>query len=266
MSFNFPTTSEDMLTQIGTDLHIIKNDNDARIKSAKSIIKSYDPDIIGFQETHREDIHSLCASKHIGDLYAHYAPCVGEHGQDKNALFFKKNNFNIVGKGIIYLNEKQEKDCNSWDDKHERACAWLCLQHKVKKTIFFIYNTHLGLAHESIVKGSKLIAETANKSKSQQVCSFIIGDFNAASGELNYLTKDPYSFINIRRSTPPEHISGPEYTYTGYDNKAKETPDHIYGTLPNAFKSIAYATITDKPHNTRPSDHYPIMATLQLMQ
>lgn len=266
MSFNFPTTAQSFLDEVETDLDLKKDTNTKRISAATSIIESYNPDIIGFQETHQEDIDSFFKHDKIQDTYSCHAPSVGAHAGDKNAIFYRKNVFTVINKGILYLNEKQEKGHNSWDDSHERACSWLCLEHKVAAVFFFVYNAHLGLKYESIIKGSKQVADAANKSKTQQVCSFIIGDFNADSAELNYLTKSPYDYANLKRATREDQISGPSYTYTGYDNKSKETPDHIFATLINRIRPMQFKTIDDKPHNTRPSDHFPIMATVELLK
>jgi endonuclease/exonuclease/phosphatase family metal-dependent hydrolase len=267
MSFNFPTThqNKNIVEELGIKLELLKDGDEKRMKAAKSIIKEYLPHIIGFQETHKGDIEALFESKTIKNVYDSYAPRASTADDDKNALFFNKNLFKVLQKGVLYLNAEQIKGHNSWDDSHQRACTWMQLEHTALSVKLYIYNAHLGLKERSIIEGTKQIADHAQKviTENDNDYAVIMGDFNASSAELSFLTKSPYGFYNLRNITSESEVYGPNFTYTGYNGKSQATPDHIFVTSAR-ITPLSFNTINKKPHHTRPSDHYPLMATVEL--
>ncbi len=264
MSFNFPTThqNKNIFEQIAITFDCLNNNDEKRMKSAKTIVKKYLPHIIGFQETHTDDLDALFHSKTIKKYYKSYAPRASTKDTDLNAIFYSHDTYMLLEKGNLFLNAEQKEGHNSWDDSHQRACTWIYLTHVSLPIKMYIYNTHLGLTNKSIIEGSKQIADHIMTKKKNDDYVFLIGDFNASVGELSYITKNPYNLFNIRSMTSDEHIVGPDYTYTGYDDSSKATPDHLFSSP--QVKSLRFETITDSSHKIRPSDHYPIMATIQI--
>jgi endonuclease/exonuclease/phosphatase family metal-dependent hydrolase len=262
MSFNFPNATKNKWEKIGTTLKLIDDKKGDRRDAAKKIIKEYKPDFVCFQETHRDDIQSFMKNDFIKKNYNSYAPPIDESDGETNAILYSKE-YKILDKGIIYLNEKQKKGIKSWDDKHERSATWIYVQSiKDPSQKFYLYNLHLGLTVESRVNALKMIYEKATQVK-DSITSFIVGDFNAAPGSKTFNAINSNQFSSIRQLSP--ELKGPSYTYTGFDNKSAKSPDHIMVIHPDKIKPIKFETIDDKPNNTRPSDHYPIMATVELL-
>ncbi len=262
MSFNFPTAKQNQWEKIGTTLKVIDNPKQDRLKSAEKIIQGYIPTFVCFQETHKPDIQNFLKNDFIKAHYNSYAPSINNKDSETNAIFYSKD-YNLIDKGIIFLNEKQKKGLKSWDDNHQRACTWIFVQNKIKPMEkFYIFNIHLGLTKTAKDNGLKIIYEKANILKSQGINSFIAGDFNMRP-ETVISSIQSYNFVIIRNAISSDKIFGPEFTYSGYDGKSKKTLDHIIVSIPEKIKPLEFRTITNS--GARPSDHFPIMATIQLI-
>jgi endonuclease/exonuclease/phosphatase family metal-dependent hydrolase len=264
MSFNFPTTNLNKWEKIGTTLKVIDNPKGDRLIAAKNVIKSFKPKFICFQETHSNDIKKLLASDFIKSHYKSYAPLIGNKDSETNAIFYSKD-YTILDKGVIYLNEKQKKGLNSWDDKHQRVCTWIYVQNiNQPNKKFYLFNLHLGLTEESRSKSLKIIYEKADLLRKQGVLSIIAGDFNAKPSGPTFNSVVNYNFKDLKDLTPPDKVFGPSFTYAGYDNKSKKHPDHLIVSMPEKIEVTQFITIKNTT-GTRPSDHYPIMATLSFI-
>lgn len=165
MSFNFPNATKNDWEKIGTALKFIEDKKGKRIKAAQKIITEYKPTFVCFQETHSGDIENFLESDFIQSTYEVYAPKISDSSGETNAIFYSKD-YKILDKGIIYLNEKKKKGLKSWDDKHERACTWIYVQHKDDAAHkFYVFNVHLGLTNDSRINGLKLIYDKAMEAK-----------------------------------------------------------------------------------------------------
>lgn len=154
-------------------------------------VKTFDPDLLGTQET-------LAAQR---DFLAEQLPKYGalgvgrDDGQEKGemmAIYWRKDRFEKLDSGHFWLSETPDKaGSKSWDTSLPRMATWIKLrdlQAKDAKPVLWV-NTHFDhIGKKARQESAKLIREKVNSLGKD--CSVIVtGDFNAGEGS------DPYKAL-----------------------------------------------------------------------
>lgn len=226
-----------------------------------ALIRFHQFDIVGTQEGLRHQLDDLQAAL---PGYAFYglgrddAKSQGEH----SAIFYKKDRFLVKDSGDFWLSEKPSAPGFGWDAKHNRICSWLKLVDKKAQKTIFVFNVHYD--HQGVVartESSKLILQkiAAIAGKGPVI---LMGDFNG-----NHQSE---WYTMIQQSTALKDtytLASDPYVPNGSFNafrpfpQSKDIIDHIFISKP--FRVSRYGILTDTYHGKFPSDHFPVLATLE---
>ena len=115
---------------------------DARKEASVAMIRDVKPDVIGMQEPRFSQAQYL-----IGELteYEHYylAPD-DKDSQHRNAVWWRKDRFEMLAQGYFFLNEKDiTQPIKGWGHNQFRTALWVKLRERSTGKEFFFFNTHL---------------------------------------------------------------------------------------------------------------------------
>ena len=130
----------------------------------------------------------------------------------------------------------------------------------------WVFNTHFDHVGEvARASSARLIIEriqSLNRGYGYPVV--LTGDFNAqpADEPVRYLTEK----LTNSRSVSLQPAYGPADTWNAFrfDQQPQGCIDYIFITPASGWKVKKFATITDSYNRKYPSDHFPVMATLEL--
>lgn len=233
-----------------------------RSQIAVAVIDQYAPDSFGIQEATPKWIKIL--DREFSDKYAR----VGEGRSpieiftEYSAVYYRKDKYNLIDSGTIWLSETPEKKyTKSFDSKHNRIASWAVLEDKETGEKFTHINTHLDHVLESTrVEQSKvLLTKISELEKSTKV--ICTGDFNT------YETAEAYS---VMTASMDDTKLLAEKSDTGITfHKYGTIEEHEDGAIDFIFTTKGmtvdtYKIIRNTVEGMYPSDHYPIVADILL--
>lgn len=231
-----------------------------RSQIALAIIDQYSPDSFGIQEATPKWIKIL--DKEFSDTYAR----VGEGRSpiemftEYSAVYYKKDKYNLIDSGTIWLSETPEKKyTKDFDSKHNRIATWAVLEDKETGIRYTHINTHLDHVLESTrVEQSKVLL---NKIRELEKSSKVIctGDFNT------FETAEAYSVMTASmtdtKTVAKNSDTGITFHKYGTIEEHKDGAiDFIFTT--NGTDVDTYKIIRNTVQGMYPSDHYPIVADI----
>ena len=229
-----------------------------RAPRLKSIISGYNPDVICFQEF-RE-----IWEPHLVDFYSdEYEIFIKYRNKtvdvEAAAILWRKDKFECIKKGYFWLSDTPEVESRGWDKLFNcyRICVYAVLKSKATGEIFNVMNTHFGFGDKGQIDSAKLIYEYSRKVSDYK--TFVVGDFNMTPESKGYATMvENFTDLNVLTSND----SGT--TYHGY-NPEKINDEHIdYCFIDKTIIPINQTIIRDTVEGKYPSDHFGILAELNI--
>jgi endonuclease/exonuclease/phosphatase family metal-dependent hydrolase len=243
-----------------------------RISKAAELIRAWNPVVVGTQEGQRSMLLELEAE--LGGSYGWLGEGRRGGGESEHtAIFYRKDAVEVVASGQFWLSEAPEEPGSiSWDSRWPRICTWAhyrCKGSGGSGKEFVLYNTHLDhkgqLAREN---GAALIMKRLQSHKEASRIPFILtGDMNAKPGN-----------AAIRRFCGLEPSSGEAAglfdcslllpqpvgcTFHGFKGGSEGEPiDYIFVT--NEAKVKEAHVDRRMIGGSYPTDHYPVIATIEL--
>ncbi len=227
------------------------------------VIKEKNPDLIGTQELFQIQ----------GDYIVEKAPEYawfgisrrGNHEDEHMGVFYKKDKLRLVESGNFWLSETPETPGSmSWGADLPRMVTWGLFETRQGGKRFYLYNTHFphrGQDAEARVHAMQVLLERASKLP-KNVPLIVTGDFNSSAPEA-----PPYKAIAAEmkdsRLTAATK-TGPDGTSSGFGGRTTGGRiDWIF--LRGAVKALESETIVrPSPEGRYPSDHFPVLAVLEL--
>ncbi len=237
---------------------VAPNNWEARCEALSSLIKKYDPDVIGMQEV----------GPHWMEWFKKSIPAwegIGVHRNgdgtgEASPVFYKKGKFSLLASETFWLSETPNEPVHGWDAACRRVCTHITLQSKRGKQ-FAVANTHLD--HKGPLAKKNGGAMVKNVLTSYDIPAFLTGDFNVNE------TTDVYKSMiddKVGNAKYLAKIFDVDNTFNGFGNvKSPDDTviDHIF-VLKKKMKVHSYKVITEKMENGNYiSDHYPIMAVVE---
>lgn len=236
-----------------------------RLEKLVKIIKDNNPIILGTQEGLN---HMLIDLENKLEDYNY----IGEGREGKelgeyNAIFYNKEKVEVKYWRQFWLSETPEiVGSKSWDTACERICTYGRFKNKETLEEVMIYNTHLDhVSEEARAEGIKLISDKCKENNLENRLPFLImGDFNCiGSDEVFNVIKsyedENFKVINLHETIENE-ILGTFHNFTGI---VEEGPiDFIL--ISKEFYCEKLYSDERKIGDSYPSDHYPVVATLNL--
>jgi len=226
------------------------------------LVKSYSPDIIGFQEVTRYQIDDL--KRQLKSYESFGKGRQGGKSGERCPIFYKKDRFELLDYGTFWLSESpNDPGSRSWDAAFPRIVTWGEFKSKKTGQVFHFFNTHFD--HQGVMarrNSARLMVEkiVAIAGEGPAIAA---GDFNMTDDTEPYQTMT--SLLSDTRTVTETEPEGPEGTGRNFDagSKPKRRIDYIFVSEEWTVKS--YRVIDDTYGNDRrPSDHMPVMAHIKL--
>ena len=233
---------------------------DARILNFVRLVKSANPDLIGFQEVlHNQYIDLI-------DHFREYDSVGigrddGVNAGERAAIFYKKDRFTLLDTGNFWLSESPDKPSFGWDAVCIRICTYAKLLDNITQKEFIHYNTHLDhVGQTAMLEGTKLISKHILESK---MPAFVTGDFNINEKSAPYNIMAQNGLSDSKYAAKSTMSYGTFHSYNPSDNICDESPiDYIFFT-DNNFNIESYEVLVNGSEGRYTSDHYPVLVMLE---
>ncbi|MBI4584757.1 MAG: endonuclease/exonuclease/phosphatase family protein [Planctomycetes bacterium] len=237
------------------------------------LLRRQSPDLAGLQEALRFQIDEIRAAlPEYGEVGAGRddGGAKGEHA----TILYRRDRFDLAEGGTFWLSDTPEAPGSaSWGNKTTRISTWGRFVEKSSGQGIYLYNVHLD--HESQPareKGCELVA-LRMRGRWRLEPALLTGDFNAGerNAAIRYLKGEgtpageasgapPLLIDSFRALHPNEEEAGTFHAFKG--GRQGEKIDHIF--VPPWVGVLEAAILHDQKDGRYPSDHFPVMARLQI--
>ncbi|RYY70491.1 MAG: endonuclease/exonuclease/phosphatase family protein [Chitinophagaceae bacterium] len=238
---------------------------DARKDRVAGLINFYAPDFAGTQEVQHHQRQYLLDSLN-GYAAIGVARDDGKTEGEYSCIFYKKDKFKVLQQSTFWLSPTPDSISFGWKAACRRVCTYGLFQSLKTKELIWVFNTHFDhVSAEARVESAKLIVQKITALNTKNYPVVVTGDFNSKPLE------EPAQFMmanmNNARSTS-QQVYGNAATWNGFQfNKMPEgCIDYIFVSKNNRIGVTKFATLTDSYDMKYPSDHFPILATLNIVK
>lgn len=242
-----------------------------------SVILGQAPDVIGFQEAQAGNLHtyreSLFGYDHVpGNCYGNNPP--NEH----TAIFWKSDRFDLVDSGEFWFSPTPDAPSTGWGVAYPMGATWVTLRERLTAKEFVFLNTHFEDGPdgaESRRESARLIVARMKAMAGVRLAVILAGDFNYNPGGEAHAIFRSAGYVDTFLAAG--HQDGQESTYHGYEGDAYDARRYSDGA--NTYWRIDWIMVRQGAGPVRvlsseivrdanpplyPSDHYPVIADLQL--
>lgn len=216
-------------------------------------IKAFEPDLLGIQECYDDQDQAGFLIKYLSDYEFYGVQRGGTSGaaMEMAPALFKKSSFKELERGCFWLSETPEQSGSlNWDAAFPRVSLWFRLFHYKTCREFIFLNTHFDYQPIAMTESAKVLLAWLGKNGDMPL--IVTGDFNADK------KSEPYRMLtnHLTDAYPNEDV-----TFHGYGKiNAGCAIDWI---LVSTHFQIKSSYVDDYHENgVYPSDHYPLLATL----
>ena len=231
-----------------------------RAHKVYSLIKKYDPDLIGLQEVLHHQLMDL-----IQNLPAYTYIGVGrDDGKTKgeySAILYKKDRFKAVNQNTFWLSETPLiPGSKSWDAAITRVASWGTFKDLKSNKDFLMINTHFDHIGKEARKNSAALLKEKASEIAKDFPLIITGDFNCTREEPPYATIMEPKGIVLTDPAP----ANPPGTFCSFKVKSITCKGIDYIFHSQSLSSKDYQVLQDNDGKYYPSDHLPVMVNLNI--
>ncbi|MBB4080659.1 glycerophosphoryl diester phosphodiesterase/endonuclease/exonuclease/phosphatase family metal-dependent hydrolase [Lewinella aquimaris] len=219
------------------------------------------PDIIGTQEVLPDQL------AYLKEKLTPYAVIgEGREGGDAgeySALFYDRRKFSVEEGGTFWLSPTPDAVASvGWDAALPRIVTYGRFRDRTSGQEFMAFNTHFDHRGEQArVESARLITQMMDSLNQQNLPVVLTGDLNltpetAAIQTLTDSLVDAYAAAPVRL--------GPSGTFTGFDHATPAERRIDYIMVSPGIRVRKFATLTDAVDGRYPSDHFAVVASLDL--
>ena len=235
-----------------------------RAGQAAELIRRAAPDILGTQELTEGplgDMERLLPEyQWVGEGRG------GGRKGEYTAIFFRREKFQLMSQQTFWLSPTPEQPSRDWTTPFPRICTWCELQPVASpEKPVRVYNTHLDhISYFARVRGLRQILRRISVRYGEAPGPVILmGDFNATPQSRTLrrwiaadLRRDSYWGILQRGDEVGR-------SYHGFTGKTRGEPiDYIFTSRDLLLREVELRR--DHPMEGFPSDHYPVVAQVEL--
>lgn len=261
MSFSLPAQSYKVMTY---NLRFDNPDDDVnawpnRKQKVFDLLKKYDPDILDVQEALVNQLQDI--TKALPQY--EYVGVGRDDGKEKgefSAILYKKKKFKLLDQNTFWLSEHPDSvGSKSWDAAITRIVTWAKFSDAKSKKEFVVMNTHFDHIGKEARKQSAALLKSKIPSITKSHALILTGDLNCTRDEPPYAELINPSNVTLIDPAPESPLG----TYCGFAvGKMECRPiDYIFATL--HWQVSDYKVINDNDGSYYPSDHLPVMVTVQ---
>mgnify|MGYP001404352360 CR=1 FL=1 len=187
--------------------------------------------------------------------------------QEHNAIFYRKDLFDVLDKGDFWYSDTPDIPSRSWDSPCcPRICSWGKFLCKKSGKIFYVFNSHFDHQGKAArTNSAKLLLSKIREIAGEKAVVFCTGDYNSlpTSDAVKIIVDDGMLLDSkeVSKKTP----AGPPGTFYGFNTKdiPENRIDFIFIT--RNIKVISYTVIDqDLKTGDYASDHLPVMINVGL--
>lgn len=233
-----------------------------REKLVLDVIRKYQPDLLGTQETLPFQAEYL-QSQLPEFSYVGWSRDTSPNGE-QCGVFIRTDRFDVVESGQFWLSETpEEKFSKSWDSSLPRVATWVRLKDKLSdgRQLLFM-NTHFDHRGVEARRNSAMLLRRRAAEMAADQPVVVTGDFNCDEGSEPWteLVNDKMLKDSFREFQPEK--AGNEGTFHGFTGQPGDARiDWILSTK----HFTATETQIDRTNDSGrfPSDHFPVTAILR---
>ena len=262
---------------------------DSRKVALCDLVKSIEPDVLGFQEV-RSDQYTYLKSQLPGYAFIG-AMRDSTDSAEATPVAFLMSRFALLDSGTFWLSATPNVvGSKKWgngiaDSGQPRICTWALLRDRTTGGVFCFASTHLDLNDAPRLAGMRLILSSlVAKWEGVHVPVVVVGDMNAFETETSMVevAEAMQDSLLVSKATQ----TGPWRTFNGFtwndseiscvDALRKYTPaertannltfgnriDFIFSSKGTEVESFATRNDAQPGKEQYPSDHYPVVADL----
>ncbi len=244
------------------------NENDGsnswskRQKFITNQLKFYEPDLFGVQEALQIQMDHFKDSLNGYD-YIGVGREDGKKQGEYSAIFYKKEQYQVLESGTFWLSETPSKVSTGWDAALPRICTYGLFEEIETGKKFWYFNTHFDhMGVKARTNSAQFILDKISEINSENRPVFLSGDFN--------LEPDSEGIQLIKKTLKDskeiaETVSyGSEGTFNGFnfDEAVTRRIDYIF--VNDQVQIEKYAVLSDSKLKHYPSDHFPVLVSAEL--
>jgi endonuclease/exonuclease/phosphatase family metal-dependent hydrolase len=246
---------------------------DNRAQLNVETIKRANPDLIGFQELEEGNLATY--QKWLpGYEYMLGPQSSNEEPRDRNAIFWKPSQLQRIDCGHFWLSETPEIASTGWGATTMRTAIWARFKLANNGRELLSFNTHLDHIRERARReGIRLILQRITQMQGIELPVIITGDFNCNPDTAVHRLLSESGFTDTYLATG--HIDS-EYTNTfhaygwtkpsssGAQREGSMRLDWILLQDKGLIRPLFREIMRDAKPPLYPSDHYPVLAELEV--
>lgn len=243
------------------------NDGENRWEARRAmlfdLVREQNADVVGLQEALAFQIDEIAAAAPAYAVIGVGRDDAARKGEYA-AILYRRDRFHVAQSGTFWLSDTPEIVASTtWGNRITRICTWARLVDRDGRA-FWLFNVHLD--HESQPSREKSVALLRRRIEARAFPGepvVVTGDFNASekNAALGALTSDGAFVDTFRVARPGETIAG-TFTGFGFGKVEGEKIDYIFVQAPAAVLSASI--VRTSRGNRYPSDHFPVVARIQL--
>lgn len=228
-----------------------------------SLMNYYEADFIGGQEVQHHQLQYL-DSQLTKYTYIGVGRDDGKEEGEYSCIFYKKNKFTLIQQSTFWLSPTPDSVSFGWDAACRRVCTYGLFKNNKTKKLFWVFNTHLDhIGKIARLESVKLIIKKINELNTNNYPVIVSGDFNSKPDD----EPSQYMMANMQNSRSVSNlVYGAADTWNAF--KFNEKPngciDYIFVSNYKYMYVSKFATLTDSYDMKYPSDHFPVLATINI--
>lgn len=229
-----------------------------------NMLKEYDPDIIGTQEL--LPFQADYITQQLPE-YRWFGAARGEGPlPERSAILYKWEEVIPLDSGTFWLSETPEiYGSESWGTSVARIATWGRFYHRETETQFFVYNTHFDhVSQNARINGMQVILDHIEEHTGEGEV-ILTGDFNVTA-EMDPVYTNALTDTGFEDAWKvAEERVGPVATWNAFQPANFQSDRRIDWILTRGKITVERCeTITYSENNRQLSDHFPVMASLQI--
>jgi endonuclease/exonuclease/phosphatase family metal-dependent hydrolase len=225
------------------------------------------PDLFGMQEVLPNQKADLAAELPQYRLFGGGRDDGKEKGE-ASPIGFDARRFDLLEGGMFWLSPTPAIPSKGWDAAYPRIATWVRLRIRGTRQAVLAVNTHwdhIGVVARQQSAAQMLRWVEANSRRCEKVMVF--GDFNSEidSEQMQVMTKGPLALRDARAASKTSPF-GPVGTFNQFEPFPRESRaiDHVL--VGSEIDVERYAVFAQAIDGRVPSDHFPVLVDLSLMQ
>ena len=228
-----------------------------------SQIKFYEPTIFGTQEGRPNQIKDLTGGLKNYSYIGHGRD--GENKGEYSAIFYDTTKVKFDNVATFWLSKTPEKLSLGWDASYPRICTYGLMTVLKSDKKIWVFNTHLDhKGSQAQLNGIQLIETEIKKVNTKNYPVVLTGDFNVEPNST--LIIDLKKNFSDSKELAKDNVFGSDGTFNGFKFHKQVTRriDYIFLSKETTINVKKYGVLTDSKDLKYPSDHFPVIAHLQV--